>query len=128
MSFSAVYDAEQRLGVARLGGKVDAARFQEAMIEFYLDDDWQPGYAALWDLQQITRLVIVPDDIAEILSVARSLEPRMGSTGKAAFVASSEPAFSMASLLTHRTTHADRPRRAFQTLEAAVEWLGVSLQ
>lgn len=128
MPFSAAYDAVQRLGIARLGGAVDAARFQEVMIEFYLDGDWQPGYAALWDLRRITRLVIVPDDVAEILSVVRSLEPRMGSTGKAAFVASSEPAFSMASFLTHRTTHADRPRRTFQTMGAAEEWLGVSLQ
>lgn len=126
MPFLHVIDSDRELGVAGLTGRVTADVFCDAMQAMYRDPDWRPGMKALWDLRFIDRLIISPDDVAEILLVVDALRDLLGN-GNAAFVASQEPVHSVASLLVLHSQVPGRDRRVFRDLGDALDWLDVTL-
>ncbi|PEN12735.1 hypothetical protein CRI94_11955 [Longibacter salinarum] len=126
MSFSYVIDPTRSLGAAALTNRVDASAFVKAARSLYLDEDWEPGMKALWDLRFVDELVVSPADVPDMVEAVHSLRDRLGD-GRAAFVAPHEPVHSISRLLLLQTHTPRRKQRVFRQLDDALEWLDVAL-
>lgn len=116
-------DPAHAIGTVKLTGRITTAVFLQSMEEMFGDDRWQPGFRTLYDLRNISELLIDITDLDKIAASVARLEPVMGA-GKAAFVVARALDDSIARLLifrTQKTTH--RERRVFYDLEEARQWL-----
>ncbi|RMH60971.1 MAG: hypothetical protein D6685_09810 [Bacteroidetes bacterium] len=114
---------DHRLGIALFAGPLTVDDFLGSMHGLYEHEDWQPGFAALWDSRRVRELVLGEQDVAAIVRCTRDLAPRMG-TGRAAFVVPREIDHLIARLLIRLTQDERRERQAFREITDALAWLG----
>lgn len=123
MPYSCRIEPEQRLGITTLRGSLTVDDFLEALRALYQHDAWRPGFDALWDGRGVRELVLGEEDVAAIVGRVRQLTDRMGS-GRAAFVVPREIDHLIAQLILHLTETERRQRKTFQSMPAALVWLG----
>lgn len=119
---------EHRLAITLYHGAVNGEDVAHAMDAVFLDERWQPGYAAVWDIRTIEALIIVPEGVKAIAEKTKDLREQIGG-GKAAILVRRSMDHTIAALLTRRRlTGPEREVQTFRQAEEAEAWLGMGHQ
>lgn len=92
------------------------------MSSLFLHPDWEPGFAAFWDLRDIRELHIDILGLKSVVSAAEEMAAHTG-TGRAAFVVRRELDETIAQTMLLMAKNTDRERRIFYNAEEAMRWL-----
>lgn len=122
MPYETVVLPERQLGVACLCDEVTGDAIVEALHALYADEDWKPGYNAIWDYRRVTSLAVSPIETADILDLLRHLEPRIGE-GRTAAVVRDETDYAIARLIILRSDTERREREVFYSFDKAIGWV-----
>jgi hypothetical protein len=122
MAFEVDIAPEHEIGVVRLSAHVDGGALLTALDVLYEGDTWVPRFNAVWDMQQVTELSVVPAEAERILERMAELCHRMGE-GRTVVIAPREVDALFFRMLFARTICTFRERLIVHDLDGALAWL-----
>lgn len=112
-----------RLAVTQFVGTVTGDTVIDAMEAVFGDERWQPRFSAVWDIQTIDAMIMLPDEVEAITSKAEELRPLVNG-GKAVILARRQMDRAIASLLTSRRRgDTERIVKTFADPKEGADWL-----
>ena len=125
MGYEVCVCPECERAVVELTGRVNGQVLVDALDRLTGDDAWSAHLNELWDLRDVTEIIITADQLAR-LEAHGETEVSAGAAGRLAMLARSVTQESYGSLLhRHRAEH-DRSMRIFRLQWKALDWLGWS--
>lgn len=123
MAYRVRHSPSARLGLVELWGTVTRDQLVACLEHLYDPSAWDPTFDALWDGRRLSRLLLLPEDIAAVAAVRNRMRTRRP-TSRVAIVVTRDLDAEIGTLLL-RFREPERTRGAvFRDLDAALNYLG----
>ncbi len=122
MAYTVTLDPPTGRALVRFTGTVDGEALVTSLVALYGHPLWRRGYDAVWDLTDVSELLLDVDDLKELVALDTDFDDLAG-PGRDALVAKREIDLLMGAL--HVALSRDSPRsvRLFHTADEAAAWL-----
>ena len=122
MQFTTKIDKEKRLAYTKASGRVAPRVFEDALLNSFWHDDFDPTYSLIVDLTDIAGFPLI-EDAKIVTKVFRAMQDCL--KGKVAVVAPSPVVLTIARLVAVLGSSEGLRLEAFRSVAEAREWLGV---